>query len=184
MAADHGKRLASGLLGGVIGLAAGVFWDSRFLAASVAGGALSRIDKVKRRALVRKESHRLRVIGKRLWPVDLNFASSKYHPGQAITRGVPRQEWLSSAGYPGSQHARRKKCSRAEYRVRRADSIARLNPTPQFRRAVSSAPRFTTAPSCCSRIAANGDGFRSEGDCPVKARCSCARRAYDSLACS
>jgi hypothetical protein len=41
------KVLASGLLGGAIGLAAGVVWESRFLAASVAGGALSRIDKVR-----------------------------------------------------------------------------------------------------------------------------------------
>jgi hypothetical protein len=41
------KVLASGLLGGVIGLTAGVVWESRLLAASVAGGALSRIDKVR-----------------------------------------------------------------------------------------------------------------------------------------
>ena len=41
------RVLASGLLGGLIGLTAGVVWESRFLAASVAGGALSRIDKVR-----------------------------------------------------------------------------------------------------------------------------------------
>lgn len=38
--------LASGLVGGLIGLAAGVAWESRFLAASVAGGAFSNIGKV------------------------------------------------------------------------------------------------------------------------------------------
>jgi len=41
------RVLASGLLGGFIGLTAGVVWESRLLAASVAGGALSRIDKVR-----------------------------------------------------------------------------------------------------------------------------------------
>ena len=41
------RFLASGLLGGFIGLTAGVVWESRLLAASVAGGALSRIDKVR-----------------------------------------------------------------------------------------------------------------------------------------
>ncbi|MGZ7099373.1 MAG: hypothetical protein ACXVJ8_12920 [Candidatus Angelobacter sp.] len=41
------RVLASGLLGGLIGLTAGVVWESRLLAASVAGGALSRIDKVR-----------------------------------------------------------------------------------------------------------------------------------------
>jgi hypothetical protein len=41
------KVLASGLIGGVIGLTAGVVWESRLLVASVAGGALSRIDKVR-----------------------------------------------------------------------------------------------------------------------------------------
>ena len=41
------RVLASGLLGGLIGLTAGVVWESRLLAASVAGGALSSIDKVR-----------------------------------------------------------------------------------------------------------------------------------------
>jgi hypothetical protein len=41
------RVLASGLLGGLIGLTAGVVWESRLLAASVAGGVLSRIDEVR-----------------------------------------------------------------------------------------------------------------------------------------
>ena len=41
------RVLTSGLLGGLIGLTAGVVWESRFLAASAAGGALARIDKVR-----------------------------------------------------------------------------------------------------------------------------------------
>jgi hypothetical protein len=41
------RILVSGLFGGLIGLAAGVVWESRFLAASVAGGACARIDKVR-----------------------------------------------------------------------------------------------------------------------------------------
>jgi hypothetical protein len=41
------KILASGLFGGLVGLTAGVVWQSRFLATSVAGGALARIDKVR-----------------------------------------------------------------------------------------------------------------------------------------
>jgi hypothetical protein len=48
---DHHRSLAriltSGLLGGLIGLAAGVLWDTRLLAASAAGGALARIEKVR-----------------------------------------------------------------------------------------------------------------------------------------
>jgi len=48
----HGNRsvakiLTSGLFGGLIGLTAGVVWQTRFLATSVAGGALARIDKVR-----------------------------------------------------------------------------------------------------------------------------------------
>ena len=41
------RVLASGLLGGLIGLTAGAVWESRLLAARVAGGALSSIDKVR-----------------------------------------------------------------------------------------------------------------------------------------
>ncbi|HZQ96026.1 MAG TPA: hypothetical protein VFA67_13510 [Candidatus Sulfotelmatobacter sp.] len=41
------RILTSGLLGGLIGLTAGIGWETRFLAASAAGGALARIDKVR-----------------------------------------------------------------------------------------------------------------------------------------
>lgn len=41
------KILAAGLFGGLIGLTAGVVWQTRFLAASVAGGAFAKIDKVR-----------------------------------------------------------------------------------------------------------------------------------------
>lgn len=41
------RFLASGLFGGLIGFTAGVVWESRLLAVSVAGGALARIDKVR-----------------------------------------------------------------------------------------------------------------------------------------
>ena len=41
------RIIVSGLVGGLIGLAAGVVWESRFLAASVAGGACARIEKVR-----------------------------------------------------------------------------------------------------------------------------------------
>jgi hypothetical protein len=41
------RVLTSGLLGCLIGLTAGVVWESRFLAASVTGGAVARIDKVR-----------------------------------------------------------------------------------------------------------------------------------------
>ena len=41
------RTIARGLIGGLIGLTAGVAWESRFLAASVAGGALARIEKVR-----------------------------------------------------------------------------------------------------------------------------------------
>ena len=41
------RTLTSGLLGGLIGLTAGVVWESRLLAASVAGGAVAKIDKVR-----------------------------------------------------------------------------------------------------------------------------------------
>jgi hypothetical protein len=48
---DHHRSLAriltSGLFGGLVGLAAGVVWDTRLLAASAAGGALARIEKVR-----------------------------------------------------------------------------------------------------------------------------------------
>jgi hypothetical protein len=39
--------VTSGLLGALIGLTAGAVWETRFLAASAAGGALARIDKVR-----------------------------------------------------------------------------------------------------------------------------------------
>lgn len=39
--------LARGILGGLIGLTAGIAWESRFLAASVVGGALAKIEKVR-----------------------------------------------------------------------------------------------------------------------------------------
>lgn len=42
-----GRLLTSGLLGGLIGLTAGVVWESRLLAASVAGGAVARIDETR-----------------------------------------------------------------------------------------------------------------------------------------
>jgi hypothetical protein len=41
------RTLAYGLLGGAIGLGAGVVWESRRLTASVAGSALRNIDKVR-----------------------------------------------------------------------------------------------------------------------------------------
>jgi hypothetical protein len=41
------RIVTSGLLGGLIGFAAGVVWDTRLLAASAAGGALARIEKVR-----------------------------------------------------------------------------------------------------------------------------------------
>jgi hypothetical protein len=41
------RVVSSGLLGGLIGLTVGVVWESRFLAASAAGGALARIDTVR-----------------------------------------------------------------------------------------------------------------------------------------
>jgi hypothetical protein len=48
---DHHRSLArivtSGVFGGLVGLAAGVVWDTRLLAASAAGGALARIEKVR-----------------------------------------------------------------------------------------------------------------------------------------
>ena len=48
----NGKRsaarsLTSGIVGGLIGLAAGLLWENRFLAASSAGGALEGIDTVR-----------------------------------------------------------------------------------------------------------------------------------------
>jgi hypothetical protein len=39
--------MTSGLFGGLVGFAAGVVWDTRLLAASAAGGALARIEKVR-----------------------------------------------------------------------------------------------------------------------------------------
>lgn len=42
-----GRLLSSGLLGGLVGVTAGVVWETRYLAASVAGGAIARIDKVR-----------------------------------------------------------------------------------------------------------------------------------------
>jgi len=39
--------MTSGLFGGLVGLAAAVVWDTRLLAASAAGGALARIEKVR-----------------------------------------------------------------------------------------------------------------------------------------
>ena len=42
-----GRLLMSGLLGGLIGVTAGVVWETRYFAASVAGGALARIGKVR-----------------------------------------------------------------------------------------------------------------------------------------
>lgn len=39
--------LASGLLGGLIGLAAGIVWENRFLAESAASNALKNIDRVR-----------------------------------------------------------------------------------------------------------------------------------------
>jgi hypothetical protein len=41
------KMFASGLFGGLIGLTVGVVWQTRFLATSVAGNAIARIDKVR-----------------------------------------------------------------------------------------------------------------------------------------
>jgi hypothetical protein len=41
------RTLAYGLLGGAIGLSAGVAWESRHLTASMAGGALKRIGKAR-----------------------------------------------------------------------------------------------------------------------------------------
>src|ERR1700690_4072566 len=41
------RTLVYGLLGGVIGLGAGIAWESRCLTASVAGGALRNIGKVR-----------------------------------------------------------------------------------------------------------------------------------------
>lgn len=41
------RIVASGLIGALIGFSVGVVWESRLLAASVAGGALARIDKVR-----------------------------------------------------------------------------------------------------------------------------------------
>jgi hypothetical protein len=41
------RVLAFGLLGGAIGLGAGLVWENRCLAASVAGGALRNIDRVR-----------------------------------------------------------------------------------------------------------------------------------------
>lgn len=45
----HSERrfLISSLLGGLIGLTAGVVWECRFLAATAAGGALARIEEVR-----------------------------------------------------------------------------------------------------------------------------------------
>ncbi len=42
-----GRVLAFGLLGGTIGFGAGVVWENRRLAASVAGGALRNIDRMR-----------------------------------------------------------------------------------------------------------------------------------------
>jgi len=42
-----GRILASGLFGGLIGFTAGIVWETRFLAASTAGGALGKIGKVR-----------------------------------------------------------------------------------------------------------------------------------------
>lgn len=42
-----GRLLTSGLLGGLAGAAAGVVWETRYLAASVAGGAVARIDRAR-----------------------------------------------------------------------------------------------------------------------------------------
>lgn len=42
-----GRILASGLFGGLVGFTAGIVWETRFLTASAAGGALGKIDKVR-----------------------------------------------------------------------------------------------------------------------------------------
>jgi hypothetical protein len=42
-----GRILTSGLIGGLIGLTAGIVWETRFLAASAAGGALDQVSKVR-----------------------------------------------------------------------------------------------------------------------------------------
>jgi hypothetical protein len=42
-----GRILASCVLGGLIGLASGLVWQARFLAASTAGGAVEKISKVR-----------------------------------------------------------------------------------------------------------------------------------------
>ena len=44
---SRARILTSGLFGGLVGLAAAVVWDTRLLAASAAGGALARIEKVR-----------------------------------------------------------------------------------------------------------------------------------------
>ena len=41
-----GRTLAFGAIGGLLGLAAGLFWENRFLAASSTGAAVARIGKV------------------------------------------------------------------------------------------------------------------------------------------
>jgi hypothetical protein len=42
-----GRSLAFGAIGGLLGLAAGLLWENRFLAASSAGAAAARIGKVR-----------------------------------------------------------------------------------------------------------------------------------------
>jgi len=42
-----GRVLASGVLGGLIGLASGLVWQARFLAASTTGGAVEKIASVR-----------------------------------------------------------------------------------------------------------------------------------------
>lgn len=42
-----GRLLTSGLLGGLVGAMAGVVWETRYLAASAAGGAVARIDRAR-----------------------------------------------------------------------------------------------------------------------------------------
>ncbi|HEV2470072.1 MAG TPA: hypothetical protein VGS78_12830 [Candidatus Sulfotelmatobacter sp.] len=44
---SRGRLLTSGLLGGLVGVVAGVVWETRYLAASVAGGAVARIDRAR-----------------------------------------------------------------------------------------------------------------------------------------
>lgn len=41
------RTLTSGVLGSLVGFAAGLLWETRFLAASVAGGAVEKVGKVR-----------------------------------------------------------------------------------------------------------------------------------------